>query len=262
MKATKHTITSLVLTGVLLLTLLVPTTAIVQQPPVVKNIVLVHGAFVDGSGWKSVYDRLSQKGYHVSIVQEPLTSFTADVAAVKRVLSRMNGPVILVGHSYGGAVITEAGNDPHVAGLVYIAAHAPDAGESEAANGVKYPPAYKSLVKPADGYDYIDPTKFAADFAGGVHEELASFMAYSQMPTADSAFHAIIKNPAWRTKPSWYMVAKADRIINPDLERLYAKRANSHTIEIDGASHSVFISHPREVTSLIIDAATQALNHK
>ncbi len=261
MKTITHTISGWILTSALLLSLLIPTAAIVQQPPI-KNVVLVHGAFVDGSGWKGVYDGLTKKGYHVSIVQEPLTSFTADVAAVKRVLSRMNGPVILVGHSYGGAVITEAGNDPHVAGLVYIAAHAPDAGESEAANGVKYPPVYKSLVKPTDGYDYIDPTKFAADFAGGVPGELANFMAYSQMPTADSAFHAIVKNPAWRNKPSWYMVAKADRIINPDLERLYAKRANSHKVEIDGASHSVFITHPKEVTNLIIDAATQALQRK
>lgn len=257
MKVRKHVVNSFLLTGALLLSLLIPTAAIIQPPPV-KNIVLVHGAFVDGSGWKGVYDRLTQKGYHVSIVQQPLTSFTADVAAVKQALSRMNGPVILVGHSYGGAIITEAGNDPQVAGLVYIAAHAPDAGESEAANGVKYPPAYKSLVKAADGFDYIDPTRFPADFAGGVPQELAQFMAYAQMPTADSAFHAIIKNPAWRTKPSWYMVAKADKIINPDLERLYAKRAGSHKVEIDGASHSVFITHPREVTNLIVDAASHA----
>ncbi len=137
-----------------------------QQPAPVKNIVLVHGAFVDGSGWKPVYDILVGKGYHVSIVQQPLTSFDADLAAVKRVLDLQDGLCILVGHSYGGGLITEAGNDPHVAGLVYIAAHAPDKGESEADNGKRIPPAYKSLQKPANGFDYIDPAQFPADFAG------------------------------------------------------------------------------------------------
>jgi len=229
-----------------------------QQPSGIKNIVLVHGAFVDGSGWKPVYDILVKKGYHVSIVQQPLTTFINDVNAVKRILDMQDGPCILVAHSYGGAIITEAGNDPHVAGLVYIAAHAPDKGENEAANGKLYPPAYKSLQKTADGFDYIDPERFYADFAADLPENVAKFAAHAQMLTADEVFHAVIQNPAWRSKPSWYMVAKSDRIINPDLERMYAKRANSHTVEVDGASHSVYESHPTEVAKLIIEAASQA----
>ena len=223
----------------------------------IKNIVLVHGAFVDGSGWQPVYDILKAKGYHVTVAQEPLTSFEGDVAAVKRVLQMQDGPCILVGHSYGGAIITAAGNDTHVTGLVYIAAHAPDEGESEADNGKLYPPAYKSLVKGPDGFDYINPNQFAADFAGDVSKAKATFMANAQVPTADVAFHAIIHDPAWKNKPSWYMVAKADRIINPNLERLYAKRAKSTTVEIDGASHSVFMSHPTEVAHLIMAASMQ-----
>jgi pimeloyl-ACP methyl ester carboxylesterase len=234
------------------------TKAVAQQPAGIRNIVLVHGAFVDGSGWKPVYDILVKKGYHVSVTQQPLTSFDGDVAAVKRVLSMQDGPCILVGHSYGGAIITVAGNDDHVAGLVYIAAHAPDNGESEGGNGKLYPSAYKSLQKPADGFDYIAPESFYADFAADLPKAVAEFTANAQMPTADAVFHAIIQNPAWRVKPSWYMVAKADRIINPDLERMYAKRAKSTVVEIDGASHSVYQSHPKEVARLIIDAATHS----
>jgi len=233
-----------------------------QDKTLVKNIVLVHGAFVDGSGWQGVYDVLTKKGYKVSVTQHALTSFEQDVAAVKRIIDQQDGPCILVGHSYGGAVITIAGNDPKVAGLVYIAAHAPDDGESEANNGKIYPPAYKSLIKGADGFDYIDPKKFADDFAGGVLKSKADFMADSQTPTANSAFQAIIRNPAWKNKPSWYMVAKSDRIINPDLERMYAKRAKSQTIEIDGASHSVYISHYQEVAKLIIAASQGSLIKK
>lgn len=226
-----------------------------QQPKEIKNIVLVHGAFVDGSGWKPVYDILVKKGYNVSITQQPLTSFEGDVAAVKRVLDLQDGPCILVGHSYGGAIITVAGNDSHVAGLVYIAAHAPDSGESEAGNGKLYPSAYKSLQKGADGFDYIAPDHFYADFAADLPKSIAEFTAHAQMPAADAVFHAIIQNPAWKTKPSWYMVAKSDRIINPDLERMYAKRAKSKTVEIEDASHSVYESHPEDVARLIIAAA-------
>lgn len=211
---------------------------------------------MDGSGWEGVYNVLVRQGYKVSVTQHTLLSFNADVAAVNRIIDQQDGPCILVGHSYGGAVITVAGNNPKVVGLVYIAAHAPDAGESEADNGKIYPAAYKSLIKGKDGLDYIDPEKFPADFAGGVPKEKARFMAVSQTPTADSAFHAIIQEPAWKTKPVWYMVAKADRIINPDLERMYAKRANSiKTVEVEGASHCVFISHPRETAELIVLAA-------
>lgn len=227
-----------------------------QQPKLIKNIVLVHGAFVDGSGWKPVYDILYKKGYHVTVVQQPLNSFSNDVAAVKRVLALQNGPCILVGHSYGGAIITVAGNDPKVAGLVYIAAHAPDKGETEAGNGKLYPSAYKSLQKGADGFDYIKPEQFYADFAADLPKYRATFMADAQMPTADAVFHAVMPAPAWRSRPSWYMVAAADRIINPDLERLYAKRATSKTVEIAGASHAVYESHPLEVANMIIDAAT------
>lgn len=229
-----------------------------QNPGSIKNIVLVHGAFVDGSGWQPVYDLLTKKGYHVTVTQQPLTSFEADVAAVQRVISQQDGPCILVGHSYGGAVITIAGNDPKVAGMVYIAAHAPDEGESEADNGKMHPSAYTSLIKGADGFDVIDPQKFPADFAGDLPIAKARFMAMAQMPVADLAFHAVIHDPAWKKKPSWYLVAKADRIINPDLERLYAKRAGSKVIEIAGASHSVFASHPREVAGLIASAATES----
>jgi pimeloyl-ACP methyl ester carboxylesterase len=230
-----------------------------QPSTKIKNIVLVHGAFVDGSGWQPVYEILIKKGYKVSITQHTLTTFEGDVAAVKRVIAQQDGPCILVGHSYGGAVITTAGNDSLVRGLVYIAAHAPDHGESEANNGKLFPSAYKSLIKGSDGWDYIDPKMFASDFSGDLPKPKADFMANSQTPTADLVFHAIIQNPAWKTKPVWYMVAKSDRIINPDLERMYAKRANSvKTVEIEGASHSVYISHAKEVAELIISAAEGA----
>jgi pimeloyl-ACP methyl ester carboxylesterase len=224
----------------------------------IKNIVLVHGAFVDGSGWKPVYEILVHAGYHVTIVQQPLDSYANDLKAVERVLAMQTGPVILVAHSYGGAIITEAGNDSKVAGLVYIAAHAPDLGETEAGNGKLFPSAYKSLRKTADGFDYIDPSKFYSDFAADLPESQAEFEANSQMFTADSVFHEIIQNPAWKNKASWYMVATADRIINPDLERFYAKRAKSYTQELAGASHSVYESQPEKVAKLIMDAAKQA----
>jgi pimeloyl-ACP methyl ester carboxylesterase len=226
----------------------------------IKNVILVHGAFVDGSGWKPVYEILVKSGYKVTIVQQPLTSFAADVAAVKRVIALQDGPCVLVAHSYGGAIITEAGNDPKVEALVYIAAHAPDKGESEGGNGKKYPSAYKSLKKGADGFDYIEPANFHADFAADLPADKADFEANAQMPAADAVFHAIIEQPAWRTKPSWYMVAKSDRIINPDLERLYAKRAKSTKVEIEGASHSVYESHPKEVAKLIKEATKKANN--
>ncbi|QND54808.1 alpha/beta hydrolase (plasmid) [Phyllobacterium sp. 628] len=223
-----------------------------------KCVVLVHGAFVDGSGWKPVYDILSRKGYNVSVVQQPLTSVANDVAATERVLALQQGPCILVAHSYGGAIITEAGNDPKVAGLVYIAAHALDAGETEAANGKRIPPAYTSLKKTADGFAYIDPDHFHQDFAADLPAKEAAFEAHGQMLTAADVFTTPATNPAWKVKPSWYMVAKADRIINPDLERMYAKRAGSHTVEIAGASHSVYETHPKEVAALIEQAAQHA----
>lgn len=239
----------------LLLALFISVNFYAQQNKTIKNIVLVHGAFVDGSGWEGIYKILAKKGYHVSVTQHTLLSFEEDVKAVNRIIDQQDGPCILVGHSYGGAIITIAGNNPKVAGLVYVAAHAPDEGESEADNGKIYPPAYKSLIKGQDGLDYISPEKFPDDFAGGVAKEKAKFMAVSQTPTADVAFHTIIKNPAWKVKPSWYVVAKSDKIINPDLERMYAKRAKSTAIEVEGASHCVYISHPNEVSNLIISAS-------
>ncbi|MDQ0593285.1 pimeloyl-ACP methyl ester carboxylesterase [Chryseobacterium ginsenosidimutans] len=239
----------------LIVALFISTNIYSQETKTIKNVVLVHGAFVDGSGWQGIYNILVKKGYNVSVTQHTLMSFDDDVKAVNRIIDQQDGPCILVGHSYGGAIITTAGNNSKVAGLVYVAAHAPDDGESEADNGKTYPPAYKSLIKGEDGLDYINPEKFPEDFAGGVSKEKAKFMAVSQTPTADVAFHAIIKNPAWKTKPSWYVVAKSDRIINPDLERMYARRAKSTVIEVDGASHCVFMTHPNEVANLIVSAS-------
>jgi pimeloyl-ACP methyl ester carboxylesterase len=225
----------------------------------VKNIVLVHGAFVDGSGWKPVYDILSRDGYKVTLVQEPLTSFADDVTATQRILDRQEGPVILVGHSYGGAIITQAGNDPKVTGLVYIAAHALDAGENRAEVSKKYPNAAHPFIKTSDGYVMLDPQYFPGDFAADLPREQAQFQAQAQIPTSPASLAAVVTDAAWRTKPSWYMVAKSDKIINPDLQRLYAKRAKSHTVEVDG-SHSVFQSHPNEVAMLIEQAANIAQN--
>ena len=221
----------------------------------VKNIVLVHGAFVGGSGWRPVYDILTHDGYNVTLVQEPLTSFPEDVAATRRILDQQHGPAILVGHSYGGAIITEAGNDTHVAGLVYIAAHALDNGETEATNGKKFPNSAHPFVKTPDGFLYINPAVFPSDFAADLPRKQAEFEAKAQMLTSASVFTANIPDPAWKVKPSWYMVAMSDKIINPDLERMYARRAHSHTVEIAGASHSVYESHPKEVAALIEQAA-------
>jgi pimeloyl-ACP methyl ester carboxylesterase len=232
-----------------------------NKEPRVRNIVLVHGAWVDGSGWKGVYDILIKQGYNVSIVQEPLTSFQEDVAAVKRVLAQQDGQCILVGHSYGGAVITEAGTDPSVAGLVYVAAHMPDAGESEAGDGKRFPSDLSkstAIKKTADGFTYLDPAQFREYFAADLPAEQAAWMAHSQVLIAAANFNAIITTPAWRSKPSWMLVAAKDRTINPDLERWYAARANSHKVEVSGASHSVYDSRPKEVAALIEEAASHA----
>src|ERR1700736_6394348 len=224
----------------------------------IRNIVLVHGAWADGSGWKGVYDILVKDGYKVSIVQEPETSFTDDVAATKRVLAQQDGPCILVGHSYGGAVITEAGTDSSVAGLVYVAAHMPDAGENESDDGKRFPSDLSksdAIKKTADGFTYLDPTQFHEYFAADLSAEQAAFMARSQVLNAADNFKAAITTPAWRSKPSWMLVAAKDRTINPDLERWYAKRAHSQTVEVAGASHSVYVSHPKEVADVIESAA-------
>ena len=224
----------------------------------VRNIVLVHGAWADGSGWKGVYDILVKDGFDVSIVQEPETSFRDDVAAVKRVLALQDGPSILVAHSYGGAVITEAGTDPSVVGLVYIAAHMPDAGEKESDDGKRFPSDLAksgAIKKTSDGFTYIDPTQFHELFAADIPGDQAAFMARSQVFNFADNFSATTTTAAWRTKPSWMVVAGSDRTINPDLERWYAKRAESHTVEVAGASHSVYVSHPKEVADVIESAA-------
>jgi pimeloyl-ACP methyl ester carboxylesterase len=224
----------------------------------VRNIVLVHGAWADGSGWKGVYDILVKDGFNVSIVQEPETSFQDDVAAVKRTLALQDGPSILVAHSYGGAVITEAGTDPSVAGLVYVAAHMPDAGEKESEDGKRFPSDLAksgALKKTSDGFTYIDPAQFHELFAADLSSEQAAVMSRSQVFNFADNFSATITTAAWKTKPSWMLVAGSDRTINPDLERWYANRAGSHTVEVAGASHSVYVSHPREVASVIESAA-------
>jgi pimeloyl-ACP methyl ester carboxylesterase len=227
----------------------------------IRNIVLVHGAWADGSGWKGVYDILVKDGYKVSIVQEPETTFQDDVAATKRILALQNGPCILVGHSYGGAVVTEAGTDPSVAGLVYIAAHMPDAGENESDDGKRFPSDLSkstAIKKTADGFTYLDPAQFHEYFAADLSAEQAAFMAASQVLNKADNFKAVITTAAWRNKPSWMLVAGSDRAINPDLERWYATRANSHKVEVPGASHAVYVSHPKEVAALIEEAASHA----
>ena len=224
----------------------------------VRNIVLVHGAWADGSGWKAVYEILVKDGYNVSVVQEPETSFKEDVAATKRVIALQDGPCILVAHSYGGSVITEAGTDPSVVGLVYVAAHMPDSGEKESEDGKRFPSdlAKSGAIKTTpDGFTYIDPAQFHELFAADLAADQAAFMARSQVLNFADNFSATITTAAWRSKPSWMVVAGSDRTINPGLDRWYAKRAKSHTVEVAGASHCVYVSHPKEVADVIESAA-------
>jgi pimeloyl-ACP methyl ester carboxylesterase len=231
-----------------------PLMAQTTKPAPVKNIVLVHGAFADGSGWEAVANILKKDGYNVSVVQHPETSFAEDVKFTKAEIDRQSGPVVLVGHSYGGAVITEAGNDPKVVALVYIAAFAPDAGESAATLEQAMPPAGKSIKENADGYFYIDPAFFTADFCADVPKAKAEFMAESQVLFSKDSFSSPVTTPAWKSKPSWYMVATADRSINPDNERRMAKRANAKTVEVN-SSHCAYISHPKETAKMVEEAA-------
>ena len=223
----------------------------------VKNIVLVHGAFADGSGWRPVTNILQHDGFSVSVVQEPETSLADDIAATKRVIELVNAPLILVGHSYGGAIITEVGNEPQVRGLVYIAAFQPDTGETLGGLQQKMPPASHSIIPAGEGYLIVDPRAFHADFAADLPANEAKFMAISQVPISTSAFKTPITDPAWHNKPSWFAVATQDREINPDLERFMAKRAGSTTIEVKG-SHAMFMSQPAIVAHLIETAAQQA----
>jgi len=216
------------------------------------NIVLVHGGFVDGSGWEGVYAILKKDGCHVSVVQNPTVSLADDVAATKRVLAAQDGPAILVGHSYGGVVITEAGNDPRVAGLVYIAAFAPDAGESVAAL-IKDPPPgapVPPILPPQDGYLFLDKARFPASFAADVDADKAAFMADSQVPWGVEALGGAVSAPAWKTKPSWYMVATEDHMIPPAAQHFMAKRAGSTVVEERG-SHAIYVSQPAAVAALI-----------
>jgi pimeloyl-ACP methyl ester carboxylesterase len=220
------------------------------------NVVLVHGGFVDGSGWEDVYKALTKEGYAVSVVQNPTTSLADDVAATQRAVAAQKGPVILVGHSYGGVVITEAGNDPRVAGLVYIAAFAPDKGES-VATLIKDPPPgapVPPILPPENGYLLLDKTKFSASFAADVPADMAAFMADSQVPWGVAALTGTISEPAWRTKSSWYLVATDDKMIPPDAQRAMSKRAGSVVVEVKG-SHAVYVSQPQAVASLVEKAA-------
>jgi pimeloyl-ACP methyl ester carboxylesterase len=219
-------------------------------------IVLVHGGFVDGSGWEDVYKILKKDGYDVSIVQNPTTSLADDVAATKRVIADQKGPVILVGHSYGGVVVTEAGNDPKVSGLVYIAAFAPDRGES-VASLIKDPPPgapVPPILPPQDGFLALDKARFAASFAADVSPEKAEFMANSQVPWGLEALNGAVSEPAWRTKPSWYLVASDDRMIPPPAQRQMSARAGASVVEAKG-SHAIYVSQPEAVAALIEKAA-------
>jgi pimeloyl-ACP methyl ester carboxylesterase len=226
----------------------------------VKNVVLVHGGFVDGSGWEGVYKALKQNGYSVSVVQNPTNSLAQDVEVTKRTLAALTSPAILVGHSYGGAVITEAGNEPTVAGLVYIAAFAPDSGES-VSSLIKNPPPgapVPPILPPQDGYLFLDKAKFAASFAADVSADAAAFMADSQVPWGIEALGGTISQAAWKTKPSWYLVATEDKMIPPDAQRVMAKRAGSTVVEVKG-SHAVYVSQPQAVAALIEKAAAGAM---
>ena len=229
-----------------------------SMPADVRNVVLVHGGFVDGSGWEGVYHALKKDGYTVAIVQNPTTSLADDVAATKRVIAAQNGPVVLVGHSYGGAVITEADTDPKVARLVYIAAFAPAAGESVAScsrgsRGAPKPP----ILPPQEGYPPADREKFPASFAGDVGAEQAAFMADSQVPWGEAALGGTINEPAWKTKPTWYLLTTADKMIPPDAQRMMSRRAGATVIEATG-SHAIYVSQPQAVAALIETAAKRS----
>jgi pimeloyl-ACP methyl ester carboxylesterase len=227
-----------------------------SQNPKQPTVVLVHGGFVDGSGWEGVYKILKKDGYNVSVVQNPTKSLADDVATTKRAVSAQSGPVLLVGHSYGGAVITEAGNDPKVAGLVYIAAFAPDKGES-VASLIKDPPPdapVPPILPPQDGYLFLDKAKFPASFAADVDAESAAFMADSQVPWGVEALSGTISEPAWKNKPSWYLVATADKMIPPPAQRFMSERAGSTVVDAAG-SHAIYVSQPNAVAELIETAA-------
>jgi pimeloyl-ACP methyl ester carboxylesterase len=238
--------------------LLIPARGMAQSP--VKNIVLVHGAFADGSGWQAVYEVLRSKGYNVSVVGNPNTGLADDVAAVKRTLARIDGPAILVGHSYGGVIITEAGNDPKVAGLVYISAFVPAADEPLLSLLKSSPPAPKAgIMAPEDGYVWYDKAKYHSGFCADIPAAQAAFLADSQVPVSASVFGATISSPAYKTKPGWYVLATQDETIVPDAQRFMSGRAGLKVTEVKG-SHLVFMSQPKAVCDVIEKAANYALN--
>ena len=221
-----------------------------------KNVVLVHGGFVDGSGWEAVYRLVRNDGHTVTVVQNPTNSLSDDVRVTKRAIATLDGPVLLVGHSYGGVVITETGNDPKVVGLVYIAAFAPDSGES-VSSLIKDPPPgapVPPILPPQDGYLFLDKAKFRASFAADVDAGKAEFMAASQVPWGVEALDGRISQPAWKTKPSWHLVATDDRMIPPPAQRFMSKRAGATVVEVSG-SHAVYVSQPDAVAALIAKAA-------
>ncbi len=253
-----HRVEILALMLVGALSLLEATVGVAAASPTgVKNVVLVHGAFADGSGWEAVAKILEKDGYTVSVAQPPETSYADDLKWTKAAIDAMGGPVVLVGHSYGGSIITEAGNNPNVAALVYIAAFALDEGDSCASIEQALPQASKAFKSDSNGNWWIEQQHFAADFAADIPAAESHYMAISQVPISTDSFTHKATNPAWRNKPTWYMVATEDRSINPDQERMMAKRANAKTVEVK-ASHVAYMSHPKEAAKLIEAAATSS----
>ena len=243
------------LIGATLLLERIPAVAAAQSG--IKNVVLVHGAFADGSGWEAVAKILEKDGYAVAVAQPPETSYADDQKFTKAAIDAMGGPVVLVGHSYGGSIISEAGNNPNVAALVYIAAFALDDGESCASIEQALPQASKAFKADSNGNWWIEQAHFSADFAADIPPAESHYMAISQVPISTDAFTHKVVRAAWKTKPTWYMVATADRSINPDQERMMAKRAHAKTVEVN-ASHVAYMSHPKEAAKLIEEAATSA----
>jgi pimeloyl-ACP methyl ester carboxylesterase len=247
----------LTLIGATLLLEKTPNIAAAAPQSGIRNVVLVHGAFADGSGWEAVAKILEKDGYTVSVAQPPETSYADDQKSTKATIDDMGGPVVLVGHSYGGSIISEAGNNPNVAALVYIAAFALDDGDSCASIEQALPQASKAFKADSNGNWWIEQAHFSADFAADIPPAESHYMAISQVPISTDSFTHKVTKPAWKTKPTWYMVATADRSINPDQERMMAKRAKAKTVEVN-ASHVAYMSHPKETAKLIEEAATSA----
>lgn len=252
---TKSLIAAAALSATVALSAVVAGTA-AEAAPAVRNVVLVHGGFVDGSGWQGVYNILRKKGYSVTIVQNPTTSLADDVAFTKRAIAQQDGPVILVGHSYGGVVVSEAGTDPKVKAVVYIAAFAPDQGESVSSLIANPPPgaSIPPILPPVDGFLALDKARFAAAFAADVDADTAALMADSQVPWGVAALAGAVTNPAWKMKPSFYLVASDDHMIPPPAQHQMAKRAGSTVVETKG-SHAVYVSKPAVVAEIIEKAA-------